>query len=86
MTAPLDPDRLATAMVNAFRDLAKSKWPWLVGDGWPAYSERVKGHDMSQVFLVSEIAEAVALEYEATPDAEELDPSAPWNLVGSDRA
>lgn len=78
----IDSDRLATAMVAAFRDLAKQKWPWLSGDGWPAYSERVNGHDMSQVMLVRELAEAIVKEYDATPDAEELDPSAPWNTAG----
>jgi hypothetical protein len=34
---------------------------------------------------VSDIAEALALEYEATLDAEELDPAAPWNIAGADR-
>lgn len=85
MTAPLDPHRLATAMVAAFRDHAKQRWPWLPGEGWPAYSERLEGRDHNFVLLVSEIAEAVANEYEATPDAEELDPSAPWNIAGVDR-
>jgi hypothetical protein len=67
----IDSDRLATAMVAAFRSLAKQKWPWVAGDGWPAYSERINGQDTSFVLLVGEIAEAVAQEYEVTPDAAE---------------
>ena len=81
----IDRDRLATAMVVAFRDVAKRHWPHLNGDGWPAYNEQRGSGDQTQVLLVSEIAAAVADEYEATPDAEELDPSAEWNLAGTDR-
>lgn len=65
----IDKDRLATAIVSAFRTLAKQKWPWVAGDGWPAYSERMDGQDVPFVLLVSEIAEAVADEYEATTEA-----------------
>lgn len=82
MTAPLDTERLATAIVAAFRDVAVEHWPFLRGDGWPAYSEHGQP---SQTLIVTEIAEAVAREYEATPDAEELHPSAEWNIAGADR-
>lgn len=81
----IDPERLATAMVAAFRDVAKKHWPWLNGDGWPAYSEHdaIDG-EVSQTLVVTEIAEAVAREYRDTPTAEDLAPMAPWNVGGMD--
>jgi hypothetical protein len=78
VSGPIDEVRLATAMVNAFRDEAKRHWPHLKGDGWPAYAE----HHQTQTFLVSDIAAAVAREYDATPNAEVPDPSAEWNVAG----
>jgi hypothetical protein len=81
MTAPLDPNRLATAMVAVFRDVAKEHWPWLRGDGWPAYDEEGQ---TTQVLVVSEIAARLAAEYGDTPTAEDLHPAAPWNDVGDD--
>jgi hypothetical protein len=71
----VDRELLAQALVTGTRDVAKKHWPWLKGDGWPAYVEGRK----YQVLLVNELVEAVADLYETLPDAEELDPGAEWN-------
>jgi hypothetical protein len=63
VSAPLDTERLATALVAAFRAEAVKHWPWLKGDGWPAYYEHRAQGEITQAFLVNEIAEAIAREY-----------------------
>lgn len=69
----IDERRLAEAMKTAFRELAKEKWPWLEGNGWPAYVEARSMADTTEgngwlnwveVFLLDEIIEAVVNEYE----------------------
>lgn len=56
----MDADLLAQAMVTSFRRVAKEHWPFLRGDGWPAYEEN---RQPPQVMVVNEIAESVAAEY-----------------------
>ena len=58
----LDMERLAEAMVIAFRSVALRHWDWLRGDGWPAYNEGPKP-EVTQVVVVNEVAEAIAAEY-----------------------
>jgi len=62
----LDVERLARAMTNAFRMVAVEHWPFLRGDGWPAYFE---DGQPEQVLLVDEIAAAVVAEYGAEKPA-----------------
>jgi len=65
----LDVERLARALVDAFRAVAKVHQPWLNGDGWPAYSE--KGAS-AQVILVNDLARVTAREYAAlAPERQE---------------
>lgn len=47
---------LAEALVDTFRAEALANWPWLRGDGWPAYSEHGQPE---QVLLVDRIAAAI---------------------------
>ena len=49
-------DVMADALVDVFRAIAVERWPWLKGDGWPAYSEGKQPHE-NQTLLVNEVAE-----------------------------
>lgn len=54
--ALLTEEALAEALVDTFRAEALANWPWLRGDGWPAYSEHGQPE---QVLLVDKIAAAI---------------------------
>ena len=61
LEAALTVERIAEALVTTTRAVAKEDWPFLKGDGWPAYSES-SGHGTIMVFLVSRLAAALRAE------------------------